>query len=92
MKVFTVGDCDWVCAENVDDAWDVYAEHNGGKRADYDDDDCGMEEVPDNAPLKIWCNAGGTPDEPHGDNKLIERTAAEWAAQEGRGFLCSTEI
>jgi hypothetical protein len=94
MKVFTVGDCDWVIAENVDDAWAVYVEHCGGKREDWSEGEgYVMEEVRGDAPLVIWCGPDGHPGETHVDgNAKVTKSAEQWAAQEPRGFLCSTEF
>ena len=90
MKVFTNGDVDWVVAENVDDAWEVYLAHSGGEREDFDGQE--LEEVPGDEPLKIWCGDDGHPTEPHSDGSaLVTQRAEQWAAQEPRGFLGSTE-
>ena len=91
MKVFTLGDIDWVVAEDLEDAWKVYVEHNGGKREDFEGDE--MEEVPADKPLTIWCGPNGHPGESHVEgNARVTQQASKWAAQEPRGFLASTEF
>ena len=90
MKLFT-NDTEWVVAESVDDAWAAYLEFTGGTRDDFDGDE--LTEVDGGRTLKIWCGSDGHPGEPHGDqSSLVAKRAEQWAAQEPRGFLCSTEF
>lgn len=89
MKLFSYMGIDTFVAKDLEDAWAVLLETHGGARDDFDGD---MAEFAPDATLTVWCNAAGHPDEPHADgNSAITRTAAEWAAAEPRGMLCSTE-
>ena len=84
MKVFT-NDTDTVVAADLADVERVVEDHYG-----YTFEQEGMSlddwsEVPPDEPITI-CNFHNC-----GPDDKETRTAAEWAATEGRGFLCSTE-
>jgi len=72
------GWCECVVAHDPTDAWAVWCENTGEKRADYPDDD--FELWPDDRPLTITMI-----DEP-GQPK-ITKTGAQWAASDGRCHL-----
>jgi len=75
---------DWVVAADVDDAWAVWSEHTGEKREDYEDSD-GWEQLDDASDVRIAEDLSA--------DALVwnTKTCAQWAADEGRCFLCSTE-
>jgi hypothetical protein len=82
LHAFIIGP-DTYIAYDEDDAWACMEEQTGIKR---DSDDYEGEvavRVADDMPLRILLEEG----RPEAETK----TAAEWCAQEGRGFLCSTE-
>lgn len=83
-------DTDTVVAESPEDAIAAWEEYVGDK---WDLEMNGAWDlVPDDRKLKIWCDGMGTPDEPDANGaQVIERTAKEWADEQGRGWLCSTE-
>jgi hypothetical protein len=81
-------DYDMVVARNLDEAKRLWSETTGGI-VPVDDED--WHQVADDYAFSIWCNAEGAPDEPGDGAKLITLTAAEWAANMGAGFLCSSE-
>ena len=84
MKVFTNG-TDTVVAENLIDVAEVLTNHYGStmEQEGWTLDEWGQ--VDDNTPI-VSRNVNG-----NGYDDKATRTAAEWAAQNGRGFLCSTE-
>jgi hypothetical protein len=95
MKLFRYDDTDTFVAADAEDAWAALVEALGGSREDYDDPpgEHEMEELPDDKQLTIWCDPDGHPHEPFGKgNAPVTKTAAEWAASEPRGMLCSTEF
>lgn len=78
LKVWRNDVTDWVVASSPKDADAVCLEHTG----DHPDDPHEWEALEDDKTLAItddW------------DGKITTRTAAEWVASNGRGFLCSTE-
>lgn len=87
-------DYDWFVAESEPDALAAYREHYVVKTNALDEAECeeqlrdGCMELPDDQPLRIICDPDGQISD---DGQPIERTCAEWAEREGRGFLCSTE-
>jgi hypothetical protein len=90
MRVFT-NDTDTVVAIKLEDVPDWLLEQYGGDVEDYETKD--WEEVPPDRYITIWCDADGDPTEPEEDGATeIMRTAAEWAALRGAGFLCSTDF
>lgn len=92
MHVYS-NECDWVVAENLDDAWAAYAEHMDSTvdrvLSDFASDDP-LEPLPDDKVLKLWLTADGKVAE-IGDGTLTELAAGEWASRMGRGYLASTE-
>lgn len=70
---------DWVIAASAEDALAVWVEMCGERDEDLDP----FERWPDDKPLTIV--AGEDPD---AKTTMLPR---EWIAQEGRGWLCSTE-
>ena len=69
---------DWVIAESLEDVREVLREHRC-------DDDIIIEDfakLPDDNVIVIGDEDGVL---------KTSKTAAEWAAENGRGFLCSTE-
>jgi len=57
LHVFS-SECDWVVAENPDDAWAVWCESTGESRLDYEEDfDFALE--PDDKVLTIWDEDAG---------------------------------
>lgn len=76
--------CDFVVAADDDDAWSVWCEFTGEDRADYEEGD-DWERKPGDESMTIRGECG--------DAKSERRTmtCAEWAAENGRGFLSSTE-
>ena len=84
MRVFT-DDTDTVVAADLADARKVWEEHHGST---FEQEMMSLEdwsEVPEDEVITI-CNFHG-----NGSDDKVTRTASEWAAQNGRGFLCSTE-
>ena len=86
MHVFKNEITEWVIAESPEDAVAVFLEHVGGTREDHEDYDFDFVQCPDGEPLTIR-----TDDGPAGTERRTQ-TCAEWAAEEGRGFLASTEV
>ena len=84
MKCFSDG-TDTVVAASEHDAYAVWKEWCG---ADYHDADpfARLLELPADKVLAIT-----TDDGPDGHEKRTQ-TCAEWAKENGRGFLCSTEF
>ena len=78
---------DTVVALSPEDALLAWAEHIGD--IEYrDEGDASFGQLPDDKPLSIICDEDGNPDD---EGEAITKTAAEWARDQGRGFLCSTE-
>lgn len=84
MKVFSDDTDTWV-AEDLADVARVFEEHNGFSLDDESLTLRDFEQVPDDQPITI-CNVHD-----RGADDKETRTAAEWAALNGRGLLCSTE-
>ena len=81
LHLYHIGDCDTVVASDEADAWKVWKEYCG---LEPEEADWQVEAIPDSKVVRIRTDEGAAaPVEQH--------TAAEWATQEGRGFLCSTE-
>lgn len=83
------GDDEWFVAYDAEDAWAAWAEFCGEKREDYDlDGEPYWTLCPDGAPRKIHM------EEPRDDGsepEIMTKTNAEWAASNGRGYLCSRD-
>lgn len=86
LNVYT-NDCDTVVAANIADAEAVLREYG------YSDvDPESLDLVGDTEMLVIHCAPGGEPATPGDDGVApVSKTAREWAAARGRGFLCTTE-
>jgi hypothetical protein len=77
LHVFSDG-TDTVVAASLEDALAVWTEHAGEREDDMDP----FELVPDEKPLTITDADDGT---------METKTAGQWADDNGRGFMCSTE-
>lgn len=84
LKVFT-NDTDTVVATDLEDVKNIVEAHYGStfEQEGWTIDEWG--EVPDAEVITIHNFHD------RGYDDKVARTAAEWAATEGRGFLCSTE-
>lgn len=83
LHVFTGSDgTDTVVAFSADDAWSVWEEHTGEKRGDYTDVEWIRRQ--DDHELSIM-------PEPEASKDKTTKTCRQWADDNGRGFLCSTE-
>jgi len=79
---------EWYAAESIDDLCGLWG-HTGG--VEYFEPGT-WEVVPPDKSLTVWCEGDGVPTEPDSDGSYrVTKTAAEWAAQLGRGMLFSTE-
>lgn len=83
LHLFKLDDTCTVVARDEDDAWAVWCDSIGEKREDYQGSS--WEQVPDDELVSIIRDVYA---EHHVKDTM---TAAEWAAKDGRGFLCSTE-
>ncbi len=81
LHVFT-DDCEWWVAPNLAEAYAIRELHQGTAIEDGE-----LEQEPDHKRMRIM-----TDDTPDGSwTPLGFYTLAEWARQEGPGFLCTTE-
>lgn len=81
LHVFT-DDYEWWVAPNLAEAYAIREQHQGTTI-----DDGELEQEPDHKRMRIM-----TDDSPDGSwTPLGFYTLAEWATQEGPGFLCTTE-
>jgi hypothetical protein len=80
-------DCDTCVASSIEDAEAVMREYGITEH----DPEC-WERVEDATEITIHCDSLGQPAIP-GDPGVepITKTAAEWVASRGRGFLCTSE-
>ena len=86
LHVFT-NEYEWVVAESIEDCEAAMNESVG---ATYDaDDEIEWRQLDDDSTIKIWMNEGDIAE--HGEGEIVEKTCREWAEENGRGFLCSTE-
>ena len=81
-------ECDWVVAESLEDAYAVNIEHCGITREDMAANDDGFGQLADDSKLTIAENEN---DDGGRTGEKVSKTCAEWAAEFGRGHLCSTE-
>lgn len=89
MHVFTIGE-DMVVAADAADAFEAWLEFTDRRAENVDETVDDVSQLEDERPVEIWVNADGHPGEVDGINgETVTKTSAEWAAQEGRGFLCS---
>lgn len=87
LHVYVVNDCDWVCATDEWDALQAWREHLRNTVGD-DPDTYGqvnVEPEPDEKTLRLLF------DEDDPSLSSGAKTCAEWANENGRGFLASTE-
>lgn len=90
MNLYTDG-TDWVIAADTGDARAAWVEHRGGEAEDFEADEWGECDLPDEE-MAIWCDENGDPCGSEDDGaELIAKTHAQWV-ERGRGFLCSTEV
>src|SRR3954468_13083839 len=75
---------DWAIAESADEAARMVGEMTG------DDDITGedFEALAPDVKISVLCEDGRPSDQGVG----VEKTCAEWIAQEGEGILCSTDF
>lgn len=85
LHAFWIGP-DTIIAHDSSDALDVWCEHNGEPREDHGLDE--VTQLDDEAVITIMVDERG---EISDTGAPVKRTAAEWAALENRGFLCSEE-
>lgn len=84
LHVYTTS-CDWWVAESEEAAALMHKEHYGETLEEMCDD---LTLLPGDKIIRIVCDENGEISD-HGES--VERTAAEWAAREGRGLLASSE-
>jgi hypothetical protein len=82
MKCYRFGDVDTVVAADPADAWVVLEAHSGDA-SEYRRAGVEPDELADSEMLTIH-------EFDYGDGSRTQ-TYGEWAAENGRGFLCSTE-
>lgn len=81
LHVFS-NDCEWYVAANLDDALAAQRENTGFSEEDQDREEWGQ--LDDDFPLAVRLDED--------DEPAVTKTCREWAADHGRGFLCSTEF
>lgn len=74
---------DWYVAHSVSDAESLRDAHYGEARPTE------MLQLPEDKIIGVLCNEKGEPDD---WGKGVDLTAAEWAAKQGRGYLCSVDF
>lgn len=82
LHVFT-NDVEWYVASTLDDALAAQRENTGFDAQDQDREEWGQ--LDDESPLSVFMDEDCS--EP-----AVSKTCREWAAERGRGFLCSTEF
>jgi hypothetical protein len=87
MNVYRIAEADYIIAHNVADAWVALAEHTGESVWDVKDGEGRTDDDVEQLPPDREIAVSGV----DGVGQPIRRTAAEWVAFEGRGFLCSSE-
>ncbi len=87
LSVFA-NDYEWVIAESLEDALKIVKETTGYEYEAEEIEECG--ELPDETTVRIWWEDDQIAE--IGNGKLIEKTCAEWIEQEGRGYLCASEM
>lgn len=82
-------DNELIIAHGFEDAVEIWCEFNGTTRTEHHPSDIGLEQLPDDSRLSIWCDRDtGKPGEIDGDNcELVALTCAEWTKRLGRGYL-----
>ena len=88
LHVYT-DEFDSVIAKDLPDAFAVFKEHSGIGPDEFDQED--WYQVPDGQEVRIYQGDGCMAKPEDFENNSIAKTAAEWATERGRGFLCSTE-
>ena len=86
LHVFYDGDTTWLVGRDVADAIDAYEKLHLGGPMDVDDRE-GWTQLPDDQPLPIIDDV----ERPRAEWTRTTKPCGEWAAETGRGFLCSTE-
>ncbi len=86
LHVFS-DDVDWYIARSVQDAMALQRNHGGMREVDQEPET--WLQAPDDGPLSIHMDDTGNASD--GNAPLVTKTCAEWIAEKGRGFLCSTE-
>lgn len=79
----------WYVAESENDALVIRVVFRGDDDEPVGPEYKSMSQVPDGELISVLCNEREEPDD-HG--KGVKRTAAEWAARQGRGVLCSRDF
>lgn len=80
-------DSDYVIAESPEDAWAVLEATMGVKPSDFSPG-CAPEWEERTKPLSILIDETGSLTD---SGNSITKTPAEWVAEKGRGWLCTTE-
>jgi NTP pyrophosphatase (non-canonical NTP hydrolase) len=83
---------DWFVAESEDDAWQMLAEHLCQPVAELVARGERFEIVPDDKLITVICEDHPDGMRPSDSGFNVKKTAAEWVAQEGRGYLCSEDF
>ena len=86
LHVFS-DDVEWYIAASAVDAMAAQRELTGMRESNQDPET--WEQVPDERSLAIHMDDHGNAAE--ADAPVVTKTCAEWIAEQGRGFLCSTE-
>lgn len=85
LHVFEIdgGGIDWVVAESEDEAIRLLAREVGCPAHEYENAKC--KQLPDDKVFTIM-------KDPYNDCTGVTKTCAEWATENGKGFLASTEF
>lgn len=83
-------DCEWWVAESLEECWELFLKDKGVSRDYYEAYE--FEQLPEDKIISILCerDAEGVW-RPSDGGEYVEKTAAEWAKQQGKGMLCTTE-
>lgn len=82
LHVFA-NDCEWYVAADLDDALAAQREFTGFTEDDQERDE--WDQLDDESSLNVHMEIDG-------EDELVTKTCREWAAEKGRGFLCTTEF
>lgn len=82
LHVFDDGE-DWYVAHDASDAAELRRVHYGEERPGE------LEKLSANKLIGILCDENG---EPSDSGKGVDLAATEWAAKQGRGYLCSRDF
>lgn len=87
LHLFT-DDHDYYAAETLAEALELRRQHAGTERAT----DCDLHQVGDGTALRVWLDASGAVSEHYSEEgRLTTKTAEEWAACLGKGFVFTVE-